>query len=34
VSQGLKGNELAAQDKKRLKKARRVGPGCVQKCAR
>jgi len=34
VSQGLKGNELAAQDRKRLRKAQRVGPGCVRKCAR
>ena len=34
VSQGLKSNELAAQDKKRLKQAKRVGPGCLRKCAR
>jgi len=34
VSEGLEGNELVAQDRNRLKKAKRVGPGCVQKCAR
>jgi ArsR family transcriptional regulator len=34
VRKGLEGNELVAQDRKRLKVARRVGPGCVQKCAK
>ena len=34
VRKGLKDNKLVAQDKERLKKAKRVGPGCVQKCAR
>jgi ArsR family transcriptional regulator len=34
VREGLKGNKLVAQDRERLKKARRVGPGCVQKCAK
>jgi ArsR family transcriptional regulator len=32
VMKGLKGNELVTQDRERLKKARRVGPGCVQRC--
>jgi ArsR family transcriptional regulator, arsenate/arsenite/antimonite-responsive transcriptional repressor len=34
VRKGLEGNDVVTQDKARLKKARRVGPGCVQKCAR
>ena len=34
VSKGLEGNELAALDKKRLRKAKRVGPGCVRQFAR
>jgi len=34
VRKGLKGNELVARDRERLKKAKRVGPGCVQKCAK
>jgi ArsR family transcriptional regulator len=34
VRKGLEGNEVMALDRKRLKKAKRVGPGCVQKCAR
>jgi ArsR family transcriptional regulator len=33
VRKGLKDNELVAQDRRRLKKAKRVGPGCVRKCA-
>jgi len=32
VRKGLKGNELVARDRERLKKAKRVGLGCVQKC--
>ena len=31
VRKGIEGNELAAQDRKRLQRAERVGPGCVQK---
>jgi len=31
---GLDGNELVVEDRKRLKQAKRVGPGCAQKCAR
>jgi ArsR family transcriptional regulator len=34
VRKGLKDNKLVAQDKERLRKAKRVGPGCVRKCAR
>ena len=34
VRKGLEGNEVIALDRKRLKKAKRVGPGCVRKCAR
>jgi len=34
VRKGLEGNELVAQDKERLKQAKRVGPGCVRKCAK
>ena len=33
VRKGLKGNELVAQDRKRLKSARRVGAGCVRDCS-
>ena len=33
VRKGLEGNELVAQDRERLKIAKRVGPGCVRKCA-
>ena len=33
VRKGLEGNEVVAQDRERLKQARRVGPGCVRKCA-
>ncbi len=32
VREGLVGNDLVVQDKKRLKSAKRVGPGCVQEC--
>jgi ArsR family transcriptional regulator len=34
VRKGLKGNKLVVQDRERLKKARRVGPGCVRKCGK
>ena len=34
VRKGLEGNELVAQDRKHLKVAKRVGPGCVRRCAR
>ena len=34
VKKGLEGNDVVTQDKARLKKAKRVGPGCGQKCAR
>ncbi|OGO00442.1 MAG: hypothetical protein A2Y59_06260 [Chloroflexi bacterium RBG_13_52_14] len=34
VRTGLEGNKLVAEDRKRLKKAKRVGPGCVRKCSR
>ncbi len=34
VRKGLEGNEVMALDRKRLKKAKRVGPGCVRKCSR
>jgi len=34
VRKGLRGNDLVAKDRERLKVARRVGPGCVQKCAK
>jgi ArsR family transcriptional regulator len=30
VTRGLEGNELAAKDRERLKKAERVGPGCAR----
>jgi len=33
VRKGLEGNELVAQDRKRLKSARRVGAGCVRERA-
>ncbi len=31
VAKALEGNELAIQDRERLKKAERLGPGCVRK---
>jgi len=34
VSKGVEGNKLVAHDRKRLKVAKRVGPGCVPKCAK
>lgn len=34
VRKGLEGNNLTAEDRKRLAKAKRVGPGCVRKCSR
>ena len=34
VGRSLKDDEVAALDRKRLKAAERVGPGCVRKCAR
>jgi hypothetical protein len=34
VRKGLEGNDVVTQDRARLKKAKRVGPGCVRKCAR
>jgi ArsR family transcriptional regulator len=34
VRKGLEGKEVVAEDRKRLKKARRVGPGCVGKCSK
>jgi ArsR family transcriptional regulator len=34
VRKGLDGNGLVAEDRKRLKNAKRVGPGCVRKCAK
>ena len=33
VRKGLKGQELVTLDRERLKVAKRVGPGCDQKCA-
>src|SRR4030043_163364 len=33
VKKGLEDNKLVAEDRKRLKKAKRVGTGCVRKCA-
>ena len=33
VREGLKANELVAQDRKRLKSAGRVGAGCARECA-
>src|SRR4030043_284584 len=32
VRRGLDGNELVVEDRRRLKKAKRIGPGCVRKC--
>ena len=32
VGNALKGNELMALDRERLKKAQRVGPGCAARC--
>jgi ArsR family transcriptional regulator len=34
VRKSLEDDEVAALDRKRLKTAERVGPGCVRKCAR
>ena len=34
VRQSLEGDRMAALDRKRLKTAERVGPGCVKACAR
>ena len=34
VSKALEGNEVAALDRERLKKAERVGPGCVRRTGR
>ena len=34
LRKSLEDNEVAALDRKRLKTAERVGPGCVKKCAR
>jgi len=34
VRKSLENDEVAALDRKRLKTAERVGPGCVNKCAR
>ena len=34
VTKSLENDEVAALDRKRLKMAERVGPGCVNKCAR
>ena len=34
VRKGLKGQELVTLDRERLKVAKRVGPGCDQKCAK
>jgi len=33
VRKGLAGNELVAEDRKRLRKAKRVGAGCARECA-
>ena len=33
VREGLVGNDMVVQDRKRLKSARRVGAGCVRECA-
>ena len=33
ISKALEGNEVVAQDRKRLKKAKRVGAGCVARLA-
>jgi len=32
VEKGLKDNGLVAEDRERLKKAQRVGPGCAARC--
>ena len=34
VRKSLENDEVAALDRKRLKTAERVGPGCINKCAR
>lgn len=34
VQKSLEGDQVAASDRKRLKTAVRVGPGCVKACAR
>ena len=34
VKKALEGNDVVTQDRARLKKAKRIGPGCVRKCAR
>jgi ArsR family transcriptional regulator len=34
VRKSLENDEVASLDRKRLKTAERVGPGCVRKCAR
>ena len=34
VRKALEGNEVVALDRERLKRAKRVGPGCVQQTAR
>jgi len=34
VRKALEGNEVVARDRERLKRAGRVGPGCVQQTAR
>jgi ArsR family transcriptional regulator len=34
VRKGLEGDDVVALDRERLKKAKRVGPGCVRRCAR
>lgn len=34
VRKGLEGNEVAAVDRERLRKAKRVGPGCVRQLAK
>ncbi len=33
VRKGLEGKKLVEEDRKRLRKAKRVGPGCVRKCS-
>ena len=34
VEKSLENDKVAASDRRRLKSAERVGPGCVKKCAR
>src|SRR3972149_4204745 len=34
VRKGLEGNEVVTLDRERLRRAKRVGPGCVQQAAR